>query len=198
VWSIFFAEWSFATALAEETPADEASSDAFCGSRVSVWGSMLGDRAYTAALHLNGWMNVTRRTLGYPSWSLSSMLKTKVKSAVNFINDFEHFVARYTRQQGCTGVICGHIHVPAIREIDGIAYYNCGDWVEHCTALVEHLEGTMTSMPTVYCPRATRDGKSHDVRRARHLPDTLVDHQPEPARRSRKLILASSEPFSPA
>jgi hypothetical protein len=71
------------------------------------------------------------------------MLKTKVKSAVNFINDFEHFVARYTRQQGCTGVICGHIHVPAIREIDGIAYYNCGDWVEHCTALVEHLDGTM-------------------------------------------------------
>jgi hypothetical protein len=40
-------------------------------------------------------------------------------------------------------VICGHIHVPAIREIDGIAYYNCGDWVEHCTALVEHLDGTM-------------------------------------------------------
>jgi hypothetical protein len=52
-------------------------------------------------------------------------------------------VARYTRQEGCTGVICGHIHVPAIRTIDGIAYYNCGDWVEHCTALVEHLDGTM-------------------------------------------------------
>jgi hypothetical protein len=71
------------------------------------------------------------------------MLKSRVKSAVNFINDFEHFVARYTRQEGCTGVICGHIHVPAIRTIDGIAYYNCGDWVEHCTALVEHLDGTM-------------------------------------------------------
>jgi hypothetical protein len=40
-------------------------------------------------------------------------------------------------------VICGHIHVPAVRTIDGIAYYNCGDWVEHCTALVEHLDGTM-------------------------------------------------------
>ena len=88
-------------------------------------------------------MNAARRALGYPYWSFSSMLKSKVKSAVNFINDFEHFVARYTRQEGCTGVICGHIHVPAIRTIDGIAYYNCGDWVEHCTALVEHLDGTM-------------------------------------------------------
>jgi UDP-2,3-diacylglucosamine pyrophosphatase LpxH len=52
-------------------------------------------------------------------------------------------VARYTRQQGCAGVVCGHIHVPAIREIDGIAYYNCGDWVEHCSALVEHVDGRM-------------------------------------------------------
>ncbi len=109
----------------------------------AAWVYKLGDRAYTAALHLNAWMNAARRALGYPEWSFSSMLKSKVKTAVNFINDFEHFVARYTRQEGCTGVICGHIHVPAIRTIDGIAYYNCGDWVEHCTALVEHLDGTM-------------------------------------------------------
>lgn len=107
----------------------------------AAWVYHLGDRAYTAALHLNKWMNLARRSLGYPYWSLSSLLKTRVKHAVNFINDFELFVARYTKKKNCSGVICGHIHVPIIRKIDGIDYYNCGDWMEHCTALVEHLDG---------------------------------------------------------
>jgi hypothetical protein len=67
-----------------------------------------------------------------------------IRSACScFPRDFEHFVARHTRQQDCTGVICGHIHVPAIRELDGNAYDHGGAWVEHCTALVEHLDGTM-------------------------------------------------------
>ena len=66
-----------------------------------------------------------------------------MKTAVNFINDFERFVARYTREQECSGVVCGHIHVPAIRTLEGIEYYNCGDWVEHCTAVVEHVDGRM-------------------------------------------------------
>lgn len=101
----------------------------------AAWVYHLGDRAYTLALHLNKWMNIARRSLGYPYWSFSSLLKSKVKRAVNFINDFEHFVARYTKRKGCTGVICGHIHVPAIRRIDGIDYFNCGDWMEHCTVL---------------------------------------------------------------
>jgi UDP-2,3-diacylglucosamine pyrophosphatase LpxH len=109
----------------------------------AAWVYHLGDRAYTLALHMNSWMNFVRRSLGYPYWSFSSMLKTRVKRAVNFINDFEHFVARYTQQQGCSGVVCGHIHVPAIRRIDEIDYFNCGDWVEHCSALVEHVDGRM-------------------------------------------------------
>jgi UDP-2,3-diacylglucosamine pyrophosphatase LpxH len=107
----------------------------------AAWVYHLGDRAYTLALHLNKWMNIARRSLGYPYWSFSSLLKSKVKRAVNFINDFEHFVARYTKKKGCTGVICGHIHVPAIRRIDDVDYLNCGDWIEHCTAVVEHLDG---------------------------------------------------------
>jgi len=107
------------------------------------WIYRLGDRAYTAALHANAWSNAVRRRLGYPHWSLSAALKGRVKTAVNFINDFERFVARYTREQECTGVICGHIHVPAIRTLEGIEYYNCGDWVEHCTAVVEHVDGRM-------------------------------------------------------
>jgi UDP-2,3-diacylglucosamine pyrophosphatase LpxH len=131
----------------------------------AAWVYHLGDRAYTAALHLNSWMNAVRRRLGYPYWSVSAMLKTKVKTAVNFVNDFEHFVARYTERQQCTGVVCGHIHVPAIRRIEGIDYYNCGDWVEHCTALVEHVDGRIelvgpgrtTAAPPVGCGAAEDD-----------------------------------------
>jgi UDP-2,3-diacylglucosamine pyrophosphatase LpxH len=107
------------------------------------WIYRLGDRAYTVALHANALTNSVRRRLGYPHWSLSAALKGRVKTAVNFINDFERFVARYTRDQGCTGVVCGHIHVPAIRQLEGVEYYNCGDWVEHCTAIVEHLDGRL-------------------------------------------------------
>jgi len=133
----------------------------------AAWVYHLGDRAYTLALHLNKWMNIARRSLGYPYWSFSSLLKSKVKRAVNFINDFEHFVARYTKRKGCTGVICGHIHVPAIRRIDGIEYFNCGDWMEHCTALVEHLDGRielvdhtwLEGQPTVQEEPATDDRK---------------------------------------
>ena len=111
--------------------------------RHARWIERFGARAYTVALHANAWTNAVRRRLGYPHWSLSAALKSRVKTAVNFINDFEGFVARYTREQGCTGVVCGHIHVPAIRMLEGIEYYNCGDWVEHCTAVVEHLDGRM-------------------------------------------------------
>jgi UDP-2,3-diacylglucosamine pyrophosphatase LpxH len=38
-------------------------------------------------------------------------------------------------------VICGHIHYATIRDQNGIRYMNCGDWVESCTALVEHEDG---------------------------------------------------------
>jgi len=109
--------------------------------RHAAWLYHFGDRAYTFALHANAWLNSARRLLGYPYWSLSATLKGRVKQAVNFVNDFEHFVARHTRRAGCSGVVCGHIHVPAIRTIDGIDYYNCGDWIEHCSALIEHFDG---------------------------------------------------------
>jgi UDP-2,3-diacylglucosamine pyrophosphatase LpxH len=109
--------------------------------RHAPWLYHLGDRAYTFALHANAWVNAARRLLGYPYWSLSATLKGRVKQAVNFVNDFERFVARHTQRAGCSGVVCGHIHVPAIRRIDGIDYHNCGDWIEHCSALVEHFDG---------------------------------------------------------
>jgi UDP-2,3-diacylglucosamine pyrophosphatase LpxH len=107
------------------------------------WLAFLGDSAYNLALFLNRWLNKLRRTLGFPYWSLSRFLKHKVKNAVKYISNFEHAVVEEARRRGVDGVICGHIHTAEIREIDHILYCNDGDWVESCTALVEHFDGTL-------------------------------------------------------
>ncbi len=107
------------------------------------WLSMLGDQAYEAALSINQVMNRWRRRLGMPYWSLSAALKRKVKRAVQYISSFETAVVHEARKRGVSGVICGHIHTPQMRMIDGIHYCNDGDWVESCSALVEHLDGRL-------------------------------------------------------
>ncbi|MBY0336407.1 MAG: UDP-2,3-diacylglucosamine diphosphatase [Acetobacteraceae bacterium] len=101
----------------------------------------LGDWAYDWALTLNRWFNVARRRLGYPYWSLSAWLKRQVKEAVKAIDRFETALAGEARRRGLDGVICGHIHHAEMRPVHGVAYMNDGDWVESCTALVEHLDG---------------------------------------------------------
>jgi UDP-2,3-diacylglucosamine pyrophosphatase LpxH len=112
--------------------------------RYHRWIAILGDHAYAMLVRLNVGLSWLRRTLGIPGyWSLAGYAKRKVKSAVSFIFDFEAAVARHARERGVTGVICGHIHAAAIREIDGITYINCGDWVDSCTAIVEHFDGRM-------------------------------------------------------
>jgi UDP-2,3-diacylglucosamine pyrophosphatase LpxH len=111
--------------------------------RYAKWLAVLGDMAYTFALSLNHWFNKVRRRLGYPYWSLSAYLKHKVKNAVQFIDNFESVVAREASLRGVDGVVCGHIHKPEMKEIDGILYCNDGDWVESCTALVESLDGRL-------------------------------------------------------
>jgi UDP-2,3-diacylglucosamine pyrophosphatase LpxH len=75
-------------------------------------------------------------------WSLSNWLKQTTKQAVAFINNFEERTSAYCKSHQYDGIICGHIHVAAIKQIDGIDYMNCGDWVESATALVEHIDGT--------------------------------------------------------
>ncbi|MBF0326314.1 MAG: UDP-2,3-diacylglucosamine diphosphatase [Alphaproteobacteria bacterium] len=118
--------------------------DAFDGVvTYAKWLARLGDGAYTLALALNHWVNLARRRLGLPYWSLSAYLKHKVKNAVQFMADYERTVADEARRQGVDGVVCGHIHHAELHEIDGILYANDGDWVESCTALVEHLDGRL-------------------------------------------------------
>jgi UDP-2,3-diacylglucosamine pyrophosphatase LpxH len=108
------------------------------------WLAILGDHAYHLVVRLNRWLSWARRTLKVPGyWSLSGYAKQKVKTAVSFIFDFEDSVLRHARELGVDGVICGHIHSATIRDVDGIVYINCGDWVDSCSAIVEHKDGRM-------------------------------------------------------
>lgn len=105
------------------------------------WLAHLGDRAYDIAITLNRIVAAIRRPFGVPYWSLSQWAKHKVKNAVNYIGAFEKTLAGEARRVGADGVICGHIHCAANRTEHGIAYLNCGDWVESCTAIAEHHDG---------------------------------------------------------
>ena len=111
--------------------------------RYARWLAILGDKAYDAALALNHWFNRLRLTLGYPYWSLSAYLKLRVKNAVSYISDYETAVAAEAKRRGADGVVCGHIHKAEINTTHGVIYCNDGDWVESCTALVEHADGQL-------------------------------------------------------
>jgi UDP-2,3-diacylglucosamine pyrophosphatase LpxH len=109
--------------------------------RHAKWLALLGDWAYVTALGVNTWLNVIRRRLGLSYWSLSAWAKLKVKNAVSFIGHFEETLAKEAKRLNCDGVICGHIHHATSRDLEGVTYLNSGDWVESCTAIVEHFDG---------------------------------------------------------
>lgn len=107
------------------------------------WLAFVGDAAYVSLMKLNVVVNTIRQRFGLPYWSLSKHAKHKVKNAVAFIGRFEAVVAHEAGARGVDGVVCGHIHTAEMRRIGGVDYYNDGDWVEGCTALVEHVDGRM-------------------------------------------------------
>lgn len=108
------------------------------------WVAILGDIAYNTLVRLNASLSWVRRKLRIPGyWSLAGYAKRRVKRAVSFIFDFEDAVIRAVRERGLDGVVCGHIHSASLREMDGVLYLNCGDWVDSCTAIVEHLDGRL-------------------------------------------------------
>ncbi len=112
--------------------------------RYAQWLTRLGDHGYTVLLWLNRHLQRLFGVLGVRRhWSLSAYIKYHVKKAVQFINDYESLLAEETLRRGYDGVICGHIHHPEQKTINGVLYYNDGDWVESCTALVEHHDGRM-------------------------------------------------------
>jgi UDP-2,3-diacylglucosamine pyrophosphatase LpxH len=109
--------------------------------RYAKWLAFLGDRGHGIARSLNSPLRWMRRHLGIGLWSLSAYLKLRVKTAINFIGEFEDALVAEARRRGADGVICGHIHHAAHRDVGGIQYMNCGDWVESCTAIAEDAAG---------------------------------------------------------
>jgi UDP-2,3-diacylglucosamine pyrophosphatase LpxH len=107
-----------------------------------AWLYHFGDMLYNILLSINAVLTKVRTYFGLPYWSLSAYLKNKTKEAVAFMSDFETLITDYCHKQKSDGVICGHVHRADIKVINGIEYMNDGDWVESCTALVEHYDGT--------------------------------------------------------
>ncbi len=105
------------------------------------WLAHLGDLGYTFLLWVNKLYNNYRTARGLPYYSLSQKIKLSIKQAVSYISDFEIKLTELARAKGCDGIICGHIHQPAIRQYDGLIYMNSGDWVESLSALVEDYDG---------------------------------------------------------
>jgi UDP-2,3-diacylglucosamine pyrophosphatase LpxH len=116
--------------------------DLFDGiTRLAPWLSILGDKAYDFILSTNSKLNWFLHRIGIGYFSLSRFLKHRVKKAIDFIFQFEQNLASYCKKRGFDGVICGHIHHAEIKQIDDVMYMNDGDWVESCSALVEHHNG---------------------------------------------------------
>jgi UDP-2,3-diacylglucosamine pyrophosphatase LpxH len=131
---------------------------------------LMGDIGYNALLFLNRWSNRARRWLGLPYWSMAYYIKNRVTNARTAIRAFEEAAAAEAKSRGLDGIICGHIHQPEIRNIDGVLYCNDGDWVESCTALVEHHDGRLELMhwgdlqQAVKCDRAANDDNPRPLR----------------------------------
>ena len=130
------------------------------------WLAFVGDALYHVMMKLNNWVAAARKRLGLPYWSISKAAKHKVKNAVEFISKYEEVVARAAAERGVDGVVCGHIHTAEFRDFewDGrtVEYWNDGDWVEGCNALVEHFDGRMEIL---HWPEevARRDRSAGDV-----------------------------------
>ena len=105
--------------------------------------ALLGTRLYDWLLKANYVVHGVRRRFNLPYWSLAGFLKHKVKNAVQFISNFEQAVAYEAARLGVDGVVCGHIHRPEITKLNNIIYFNCWDFVESCSALVEHHDGSL-------------------------------------------------------
>jgi UDP-2,3-diacylglucosamine pyrophosphatase LpxH len=101
------------------------------------WISVIGSIGYDFLLWVNKLVNKWRTKKGLPYFSLSKMVKEKVKAANSFVFDFEDKLVELANQKGFDGIICGHIHTPANKIINNIHYLNSGDWVENSTAIVQ-------------------------------------------------------------
>jgi UDP-2,3-diacylglucosamine pyrophosphatase LpxH len=107
------------------------------------WITWLGIHAHRWVCRASRGINTLRRRVRLPYLPLTILLKSRIGRASRYIGEYEQAVATDARERQLDGHICGHIHYGNVREIDGVLYCNDGDWVEHCTALIEHSDGTL-------------------------------------------------------
>ncbi|GED23734.1 UDP-2,3-diacylglucosamine diphosphatase [Halomonas halmophila] len=109
--------------------------------RIAPWMLALGDGMHQFVLALNRWCNRGRRLFGMPYWSLAAALKRRSGAARRYVMQFEQAALHQAAREGLDGYVGGHIHNAGFRARDGVLYCNDGDWVEHCTALMENHHG---------------------------------------------------------
>jgi UDP-2,3-diacylglucosamine pyrophosphatase LpxH len=109
----------------------------------SVLGRVIGSAAYRGLLALNRLVHWLHETTGRPYWSLAQHVKTRSGKAQHYIELFRQASLRAAQAEKVDGIVCGHIHKADVMERDGLVYYNDGDWVESCTALVERQSGLL-------------------------------------------------------
>lgn len=130
---------------------DRFDEDIYCG---HFWWH-IGEWAYETVVTLNRHLNRLRAWLGKSYWSLPGALKMRSKKARAYIESFEEKVIHYAREQGVQGVVCGHIHQSKLRIDDGFVYANDGDWVESCSALLEHQDGSLELLEVPHAQTGT-------------------------------------------
>ena len=130
------------------------------------WLAFAGDVGYQFLLSLNPFINFVRRHFGLGYWSLSAYAKQRVKNAVNFIGKFEAAVVKYAERYSVDAVLCGHIHCVAIRNFGAVSYYNCGDWVETCSAMIEDENGAIKIVSYLERPASPLEAQPQSAREA--------------------------------
>jgi UDP-2,3-diacylglucosamine pyrophosphatase LpxH len=112
--------------------------------KILTW---IADVGYNYMITANFWINSMQSKMGIKKrWSFSKYLKHSVKNICMYISCFEQTVCRYAKDYGCDGVICGHIHNPSVSVFQGVEYYNCGDWLEDSSMIVEQQDGQIVLM----------------------------------------------------
>src|SRR5260370_29279524 len=123
----------------------------------------LGDQVQMLLQAANTVVNVVRQGLSLPRWSLSQWAKYKVKDVLNYVQSFEEALAAEATRRQAEAVICGHVHQASIRDSPAARYINCGDWVESCSAAVEHFDRRLEIVSSkVDALRAGSDSKLTD------------------------------------
>lgn len=114
-------------------------------SAVRLSGSLnsIAEKSYDLALWLNAGVNAMLPLVGMRKRHMAAFLKRKFKGVAGFFSGFEARVIAEVKKAGLDGVICGHLHAPVIKNIRDVLFCNCGDWVENCSALVEHFDGRL-------------------------------------------------------